>query len=138
MAVMFTASTDLGSSDNTSRIIEPFLRFIAPSLAPESIALIHAAIRKTAHVTEYAILAALLFRALRMMAAHRPSAPEWRVAFLAWLLAAGFATSDEIHQTFVASRGPSASDVLIDATGAALGLALVVVAPRMRRRRAPA
>lgn len=135
---MFTASTDLGSSDNTSRFIEPFLRFIAPWLAQESIVALHTAIRKAAHVAEYAILAALLFRALRLTAGKRLSAMPWRGALVAWLLAAAFAASDEFHQTFVASRGPSASDVLIDATGAAVGLALVLTVSRMRRRRLPA
>jgi len=138
MAVMFTASSDLGSSEHTGSLLEPLLRFFAPNLAPETFELIHVAIRKTAHLTEYAILAALLFRALLATSGNRPPATRWRVALLAWLLAAAFATSDEFHQTFVDSRGPSASDVLIDATGAAVGLALVVAASRARRRRAAA
>jgi VanZ family protein len=33
-----------------------------------------------------------------------------------------FAASDEFHQTFVKSRTPSVRDVLLDVTGALLGL----------------
>ena len=138
MAVMFTASSDFGSSEHTGSLLEPLVRFFVPDLAPATFELIHVAVRKTAHLSEYAILAALLFRALLATTGHRPPAPRWRAALLAWLLAATFAASDEFHQTFVESRGPSASDVLIDATGAAAGLALVVAAARVRRRRAPA
>jgi VanZ family protein len=32
------------------------------------------------------------------------------------------AASDEFHQTFVSSRGPSARDVMIDTAGAIVGL----------------
>jgi VanZ family protein len=138
MAVMFTASTDVGSSEHTSRLLEPLLRFFVPDLAPETFELIHMAVRKMAHLTEYAILAALLFRALLATAGGWPPALRWRAALLAWSLAAAFAASDEFHQSFVDSRGPSASDVLVDATGAAMGLALVIAALRVRRRRAPA
>ena len=46
-------------------------------------------------------------------------------ALWAWALAFLYAASDEWHQSFVPSRGSSFHDVLIDATGAALGLLLL-------------
>ena len=67
-------------------------------------------LRKCAHATEYAVLAALIFRAL-----------ERRWAALA--LAVVYSASDEFHQTFVRGRHGSPYDVLIDAAGAAIGLA---------------
>jgi VanZ family protein len=66
-------------------------------------------LRKCAHVTEYAILGALLLRALVR------EAP----AFLAGL---AYAASDEIHQLFVRGRHGSPVDVAIDAVGIALGM----------------
>jgi VanZ family protein len=66
-------------------------------------------LRKCAHMTEYAILAALLARALR-------SEPR------AFLLAVLYSASDEVHQTFVRGRQGNALDVVIDAAGAAIGL----------------
>jgi len=67
-------------------------------------------LRKLAHVTEYAILGALLFRAV-----GRPL-PAFAVGVL-------YATSDEVHQHFVSGRHASPVDVAIDAVGIAIGLA---------------
>jgi VanZ family protein len=66
-------------------------------------------LRKGAHVTEYAILGALLLRALGR------EAPA---------LAAGvaYAVTDELHQHFVRGRHASPFDVLIDAVGVTLGI----------------
>jgi VanZ family protein len=66
-------------------------------------------LRKGAHITEYAILGALLYRAL----GKEPLA-----------LAAGilYAATDELHQYFVRGRHASPVDVAIDAVGLALGM----------------
>ena len=66
-------------------------------------------LRKAAHITEYAILAALLRRGDRLVA--------W-----AFALAVAYAASDEFHQTFVRGRHGSPVDVGIDAIGVAIGL----------------
>jgi VanZ family protein len=65
-------------------------------------------LRKLAHITEYAVLAFLLRRAV--------ATP---VAFAAAVL---YAVSDEFHQTFVRGREGRPRDVLIDAVGIVLGL----------------
>ena len=65
MGFMFALSSDLGSAANTSRFLEPLLRWLVPQLSPEAFALVHGVIRKTAHLTEYAILAILVRHALR-------------------------------------------------------------------------
>ena len=67
-------------------------------------------LRKLAHVAEYAILGALLARAL-------PS--RLSVAFA---LGVAYAVTDEIHQTYVPGRAGRPLDVLIDAAGVALGV----------------
>jgi len=66
-------------------------------------------LRKGAHVTEYAVLGALLYRALVREAIA---------------LAAGiaYAATDELHQHFVQGRHASPADVAIDAVGVALGM----------------
>jgi VanZ family protein len=66
-------------------------------------------LRKLAHATEYAILGALLFRALR-----RPR--------LSVLLGIAYAISDEIHQHFVPDRHGAPLDVAIDAIGVTIGV----------------
>jgi hypothetical protein len=50
------------SVSNTSRVIEPILRWIFPGASLATIAVMHNLIRKAAHFTDYAILFRLLFR----------------------------------------------------------------------------
>ena len=69
--------------------------------------------KKGAHFVVYAILAALLERAVALPAHGR------RVAFT---LAVLYAISDEFHQSFTPGRTPQATDVMIDAAGALGGL----------------
>ncbi len=120
MLVIFTASTDLMSAEHTSRFIGPFLRWLMPQISHATILAVQVLVRKAAHVTEYAILAALLLRALRGEARHIP----WHFLLLAWVMAAVCAAVDEYHQSFVSSRTAAVGDVLIDVCGALLGLLL--------------
>src|SRR5947208_9507296 len=76
-------------------------------------------LRKGAHVTEYAILGALLYRAF-----------EREVPALAAGIA--YAATDELHQHFVRGRHASPIDVGIDAVGVALGMLLWL---RVRQQR---
>ena len=116
--VIFVASTDLMSAQHTSRFLAPFLRWLNPDITLETIRAVQFAVRKAAHVTEYAILSFLLFRALQSGTRRM----IWRNAAIAFVTAAAYAALDEYHQSFVASRTGSPLDVLIDASGAALGI----------------
>ena len=71
-------------------------------------------------MAEYAILALLLWRALRSGSAVRAKMSMLVAAVL--LGCAVFAASDEFHQSFVKSRTPSIRDVLLDIVGALVGL----------------
>ena len=75
-------------------------------------------LRKGAHLTEYAILGALLYRALGREA-------------LALAVGIAYAATDEFHQRFVHGRHSSPVDVAIDAVGLALGM---LVWLRLRER----
>jgi len=71
-------------------------------------------------MAEYAILALLLWRALRSGSALRA---KISMLFGAVLLGcAVVAASDEFHQSFVKSRTSSVRDVLLDIVGALIGL----------------
>jgi hypothetical protein len=69
MSLIFGFSTQAGSTRHTSRIIGPLLRWINPSITAATIDQVQYVIRKGAHMTEYAILAALLW--LRPWSRHR-------------------------------------------------------------------
>jgi VanZ family protein len=71
-------------------------------------------LRKCAHITEYGILTALLIRAFRMT---RSQLSRKAIFWTSGIVATLYAASDEIHQRFVPSRGPSLHDVFIDVGG---------------------
>ena len=75
-------------------------------------------LRKGAHLTEYAILGALLYRAL----GREP---------LALAVGIAYAATDEVHQYFVRGRHASPVDVAIDAVGVAAGMLIWL---RLRER----
>jgi len=68
-------------------------------------------LRKLAHAAEYAVLGALLVRAMRN-------------PLLAFALGALYAVSDEVHQALVPGRMGSPLDVAIDAVGVMCGVVL--------------
>jgi VanZ family protein len=70
--------------------------------------------RKLIHFAEYALLCFLWWRALASVTDPR------RAALWAFLIASGYAVTDELHQTFVDGRHGNALDWLIDSVGAAL------------------
>jgi VanZ family protein len=75
-------------------------------------------LRKGAHLTEYAVLGGLLYRAL----GREP---------LALAVGIAYAATDELHQYFVHGRHASPVDVAIDAVGVAVGM---LVWLRLRER----
>jgi VanZ family protein len=122
LGVIFAGSTEIFSAEQTSRYLVPFLRWLDPHISISAIAAIHFALRKLGHLTEYAILAALLLRALRI--ANRLQMRMSILFVVAWLVCAIFAATDEFHQSFVPSRTAAAGDVMIDIVGAFIGLAI--------------
>jgi VanZ family protein len=130
MAFIYWMSTDAFSAKNTYRFIDPLIRFFAPSLSRKEIYLVHALIRKLAHVTEYFILGLLLFRAFRAGSGERQ---WWKWAAASLAVLALYAAGDEIHQSFVSTRTPSLFDVGIDAVGGLLAQCVSVVWYRRRR-----
>jgi VanZ family protein len=104
------------SADNTGGFVAPLLAWLFPWLAPSSIEALHGIVRKTAHVTEYAVLAALWWRAFARAGAVRPRASAW----LTLLIGIAVAAVDEAHQSTLPSRTGSVRDVLIDTAGVVL------------------
>ena len=135
MGFIFVMSTDLGSAAHTSRIIEPLILWIRPNASPEEIAQVHFLVRKLGHLSEYAVLALLALRAIRLSARPVSSRWSWARAGLALLIAAAYAATDEWHQSFVPGRTAALFDVLIDSSGASAGLTLAFFWPVLAFRR---
>ena len=78
-------------------------------------------IKKAGHITEYGVLAFLLWRAISKEKGWL-ALPSFGGAFV---LSCLYAMSDEFHQTFVPGRSSRLTDVGFDALGALLVLGLV-------------
>jgi VanZ family protein len=112
---VLVASFDGLSAAHTGGILLAVLHGLSLSLGSSTVGMIHLAIRKLAHLTEYGILGALY--------AHAQRTPEQEIFLLRWSVVAvaicfSTAVLDEWHQSFVPSRTGSAQDVAIDVIGA--------------------
>jgi VanZ family protein len=122
-------SGDLMSAEHTSRFLVPLLRWLNPDISVGTLAEIHFCVRKAAHVTEYAILALLLSRAIFRETTLKRARSTLFLS--AWIACTVVAACDEFRQSFVESRGASPWDVMIDSAGAIFGL---LVYARFARR----
>jgi VanZ family protein len=131
LGVIFAGSTDIFSTEHTSRYLVPFLRWLNPQVSLSTIAAIHSTLRKLGHLTEYAILAAFLWRALCSGMNLRAKMPTLFIGV--WVACAIIAGSDEFHQSYIASRTASLKDVFTDSLGAVVGLAICLAVTTRRK-----
>ncbi len=132
MAAIFSASADSHSYEHSSRFFVPLLHWLFPHLPQAQIDYLHHLLRKCCHLTEYAILALLVFRAFNHSRNHLPpwSWPRVGGTLLVVFL---YAASDEYHQSFVPTRTPLFSDVCIDTGGGAIGLLIAWIWHNLRQ-----
>jgi VanZ family protein len=123
MAVIVGFSTDAGSTEHTESWLLPLLRTLAPWATAAQLEALHWLARKMAHLSEYAILAALWLRAL---VRDRGMSPR-SAGLIALAISAAWAALDEAHQSLVPSRSASLADVGLDTTGALIALTVARV-----------
>jgi hypothetical protein len=78
-------------------------------------------IKKSAHIIEYGIFAALIFRALKNGGVNKAEAAVYAV-----ILAMMYGISDEIHQSFTPGREPRVRDVFFDTFGSILATYIIL------------
>ena len=101
------------------------------SVAPESdlfVENLHHFVRKNAHFLIYFVLGMLVVRAFRVSEIRNKKS-----ILLALGICILYAISDELHQLFVPGRGAQVKDVLIDSTGAFVGIILYSWLKDLRR-----
>lgn len=130
MAVIFYLSHQPGSasSDLSSGIVATLLNFIdqvAPNLEL-NVESFHTFVRKNAHFMAYLFLSLLSLNAWKSSGFR-----GWKQLFLGFGMCVLFAVTDEIHQLFIEGRSGEARDVLIDSTGAAVGVVVYIIAAKM-------
>jgi VanZ family protein len=132
--LLFGMSTGAGASQHTSRFFKPFLRWLVPGISEETLDALHLGVRKTAHVTEYAIFATLWLRALRRPRDGAPPPWNWRVAAAVVGACAFVAAGDESWQSLFKDRTGAIADVALDTFGGASGVMLWWSVGRFRKR----
>jgi VanZ family protein len=118
MAIIVTLSSDVASAEHTEHWFVPLLRFLASWATPTQIEAMHGLVRKGGHLTEYAVLASLWYRAF---ARGRPLSSR-SAASVALAISLVWAVVDETRQSFVPSRTASVKDVALDGIGASLAM----------------
>jgi VanZ family protein len=119
-ALILSASGGWLSGERTGFILRALLALFG-SVPIEVLAVVHFFVRKLAHLTEYGILAWLLYRA------RGKTQAVWNISWARFALAGvlAIAITDELHQHFVPSRVGSPVDVLIDVIGGIVALTIV-------------
>jgi len=150
MVVIFSFSSDTHSSEHSSALFVPLMHWLFPAMSAEHLDALHFLFRKTCHLSEYALLGLLLWRGIHYTRAPLAASPGnesglatpkpsegawcWPEAGLALAIVILYSASDEWHQVFVPTRTAHATDVLIDTSGAAIGLLLLWGTGKLRKR----
>ena len=117
LCVLALFSTDTFSAEHTGSVLLRIIHFLYGNVSAETFQELNFAVRKSAHFFSYGVLSAFAFFSWRATLPRlKPWSAWWSALALLLTLLAG--SSDEIHQTFVASRTPSPHDVMIDMAGA--------------------
>jgi VanZ family protein len=121
-AMVFNLSRTPYSSTSSGRLIATVFSWLSITVLPLNLGLLNTLLRKSAHVTEYAILAVFLYNTMKPA-----EDPSWsrKAAIWALLASGGYSLTDEFHQQFVPGRHASPFDCLIDTMGALLGLLML-------------
>lgn len=130
MAIIFSASGDTMSFQHSSRILAPLIRWFFPQISEKVLFDIIYVVRKCAHLTEYAILALLVWRARRKPVRQDRRPWSGADARFAVIVVALYAATDEFHQLFVPHREGKIGDVIIDTTGGVAGILVLWAAGR--------
>jgi VanZ family protein len=138
LAVIVLESTNLGSSENTSRILYPIFHFLV-SMDPIRFATWHHVLRKIGHFVGYFMLSVLLFRSWRGSFPRLSTLWCLQWATLAFSNTALVASLDEWHQNFMPSRTGVLGDVVLDSCAgftAQIAILLILRARASRREEA--
>lgn len=121
MAIIFKLSAQSGEQSNllSGKVTSVIISLIRVIDADTSIMTLNYVIRKCAHFVAYLVLGIIA-----LFAARRVGYDDRKGLGIALGICVSYAIADEIHQAFVPGRTPKLLDVLIDSSGAALGIGL--------------
>jgi len=133
MGVIFKLSSQAAEESSTlsegiTKVIVETVKKVAPQ-SEISVDDLNHMVRKSAHFFSYLLLGLLTVNAL-----YQSGYTGMAGVVLGLSICVLYALSDEIHQIFVPGRGGQMRDVLIDSTGACVGIGIYILAGRMIRK----
>jgi len=124
MAIIFKLSAQPGEQSNLlSSKVTGVIVSLAQRFRPDvNVVSLNYFIRKCAHFLAYLVLGIIGLFAMRRIGFRGKKAIG-----LTLLLCISYAITDELHQGFVPGRTPKLTDVLIDSSGALLGIGIYML-----------
>ncbi len=137
MSVIFLFSSQNGDSSSgiSDKIVDTLINIFVPKFddmpqgeRSELYSTLGLIVRKSAHMSEYAILAGLVYLFFLEKS-------WWFRYFLPVSFVMFYAATDELHQTFVSGRNGSVIDVGVDTLGAVLIMTLISIVHLIVKRK---
>ncbi|PTQ85953.1 VanZ family protein [Trichococcus patagoniensis] len=124
MAIIFKLSAQPGEQSNLlSTKVTTAIVSLAKLFRPDvNVLTLNHFIRKCAHFLAYLVLGIIVLVAVRRIGLTGKKGVGFTL-----LLCIGYAITNELHQAFVPGRTPNLLDVLIDNSGASLGIGIYVL-----------
>ena len=124
MAIIFKLSAQPGEQSNLlSTKVTTIIVSLAKLFRPDvNVLTLNHFIRKCAHFLAYLVLGIIVLFAMRRIGLMGKQGIGFTL-----LLCISYASTDELHQAFVPGRTPKLLDVLIDSSGASLGISIYVL-----------
>ena len=127
MLIIFQFSAENGekSVETSGGVVEDVLEIFMEKeeITPQVVSKYQYPIRKLAHFGIYMLLGFTLINAFKITFNKK----IWINSLFSAAVALAYASSDELHQKFSGGRGPAITDVLIDFSGAVVGIIIFVV-----------
>ncbi len=125
--LVFYFSTERFGSDFSQGLLAQALALLHVGVSPRTFHILDVLLRKTAHITEYGILASLVYGSFAEQQPFR-----WRLRQAIWCIAVVglYSLTDEFHQRYVPGRHASLVDCGIDVAGAAIAVGMIFEARR--------
>ena len=129
--LVFYLSTERFGSGFSQGLVAQALTLLHISVSPRTFHVLDTLLRKIAHMTEYGILAFLVYGSFAEQQPFR-----WRLRQAIWCIGIVglYSLTDELHQRYVPGRHASLVDCGIDVAGAAIAVGMIFEARRLFRR----
>jgi len=126
--LVFYLSTERFGPDFSQGLVAQALTLLHISVSPRTFHILDVLVRKTAHITEYGILASLVYGSFAEQQPFR-----WRLRQAIWCIGIVglYSLTDEFHQRYVPGRHASLVDCAIDIAGATIAIIMIFEARRL-------